>query len=65
MKHGTASYTTTNITRTDSTDKSRYDSAFVFYHDSVFLSQKNDTVTKEYYRTRFVPIGVMAYNGMK
>ena len=59
MKHGTASDTTTNITRTDSTDKSRYDSAFVFYHDSVFLSQKNDTVTKEYFIS-----GVGVENGL-
>lgn len=54
VKNGTVSETMTNVVKTDSIDKSRHDTQYVFVHDSVFISQKNDTVTREVYRTRYL-----------
>ncbi len=54
VKYDTVSKTIEHTAKSDSTDKSRHDTQYVFMHDSVFVSQKNDTVTKEVYRTRYL-----------
>lgn len=54
VKYDTVSDAKEHILRTDSTDNTHDELRYIFLHDSVFLSQKNDTVTKEVFRTRYI-----------
>lgn len=45
---------TTERTRVDSIEVLKVEKHYEIIHDSVFLTQKNDTVIKEIYRTRYI-----------
>ena len=42
------------LTTQDSTNKTRTDTEKVYIRDSIFLYQKNDTITKEVFKTRYI-----------
>lgn len=45
---------TTERTKVDSIEVLKIEKHYELIHDSIFLTQKNDTVIKEIYRTRFI-----------
>lgn len=45
---------TTERTRVDSIEVLKIEKHYEIIHDSIFLTQKNDTVIKEIYRTRYI-----------
>lgn len=45
---------TTERTKVDSIEVLKVEKHYEIIHDSIFLTQKNDTVIKEIYRTRFI-----------
>lgn len=42
------------LTTQDSTNKIRTDTENVYIRDSIFVLQKNDTITKEVFKTRYI-----------
>lgn len=45
---------TTERTKVDSIEVLKVEKHYEIIHDSIFLTQKNDTVIKEIYRTRYI-----------
>ena len=45
---------TTERTKVDSIEVLKIEKHYEIIHDSIFLTQKNDTVIKEIYRTRYI-----------